>query len=398
MHRLFLLVGLFCFVYLSQAQPIKTRELYPFVQLQQGNFQEVLAYFDTHHENHYKLDFLLAQTEAAYQLGLYEKALASCQEIEKIKVNASTRYQVKIYLKCNDYLNAQKELLKNLQSTDKISLFDLFHDKAYEKIVNTSFLDSILKTNLYSATEKQMYRAEQLFAEENFTEALFLVQEIISRNNNLHQAFYLHSKISKSLNDHKKALETINKAIAITKIPGDYFYHRAKLYDEMEDDESALADIEKAIYKKPYQVNFYLLKSKLLYEVGRYSESIALVDDLLLLMPQNTSLLIIKAKSLYHDKKLLEALATINKSFEQKQLKEQYELRGDIYSATGTWEYAESDYSMYLDIDPFNGDIYAKKGYARLKAGDKQGACYDWEKGKRYGSIEAIKYWQKYCP
>jgi tetratricopeptide (TPR) repeat protein len=398
MHRLFLFIGLLCFVYLSQAQPIKTSELYPFVQLQQGNFQEVLAYFDTHHENHYKLDFLLAQTEAAYQLGLYEKALAWCQEIEKIKVNASTRYQVKIYLKRNDYSNAQKLLLKNLQSTDKISLFDLFHDKAYEKIDNTSFLDSILKTNLYSATEKQMYRAEQLFAEENFTEALFLVQEIISRNNNLHQAFYLHSKISKSLNDYKKALETINKAIEITKIPGEYFYHRAKLYDEMDDNESALADIEKAIYKKPYQVNFYLLKAKLLFEVGRYSESIALVDDLLLLMPQNTSLLISKAKSLYHDNKLLEALATINKSFEQKQLKEQYELRGDIYSATGTWEYAVSDYAMYLDIDPFNGDIYAKKGFARLKTGDKEGACYDWEKGKRYGSIEAIKYWQQYCP
>ncbi|MDY6801450.1 MAG: hypothetical protein SVU94_09520 [Bacteroidota bacterium] len=398
MHRLFFLTGLLGFVYLSQAQPIKTSELYPFVQLQQENYHEVLTYLETKNENHHKIDFFLAQTEAAYQLGLYEKALAYCQEIEKIKVNASTRHQVKIYLKLNDYSYAQKKLLKNLQSNDKILLFDLFHDKAYEKMVNTSFLDSILKTNLYSATEKQIYRAEQLFAEENLTEALFLVQEIISRNNNLHQAFYLHSKISKSLNDNKKALETINKAIAITKIPGDYFYHRAKLFDEMDDDESALADIEKAIYKKPYQVNFYLLKAKLLLEVGRYKESVSLIDDLLPLMPQNTSLLIIKAKSLYHDNKMLEALATINESFKQNPLKEQYELRGDIYSATGTWEYAVSDYSMYLDINPFNGDIYAKKGYARLKTGDKEGACYDWEKGKRYGSIEAIKYWQQYCP
>lgn len=398
MHRLLLLIGWLCFVYLSQAQPIKISELYPFIKLQQENYHEVLTYSETKNENHQMIDILLAQTEAAYQLGLYEKALDFCKKIEKIEVNASTSYQVKIYLKLNDYSYAQKELLKNLQSNDKISLFDLFNDKDYEKIINTSFLDSILKTNLYSATEKQIFRVEQLYKQENFTEALFLVQEIISRNKNLHQGFYLHSKISKSLNDNKKALETINKAIEITKIPGDYFYHRAKLFDEMDDDKSALADIEKAIYKKPYQVNFYLLKAKLLFEVGRYKESVSLVDELLPLMPQNTSLLIIKAKSLYHDNKMLEALATINESFKQNQLKEQYELRGDIYSATGTWEYAVSDYSMYLDIDPFNGDIYAKKGYGRLKTGDKKGACYDWEKGKRYGSIEAIKYWQQYCP
>lgn len=397
MYRLFLLIGFLGYVLFSQAQPVKTGELYPFVQLQQGNYQQAFDTLEYLTQNEQNSHYYLAQIESSIQLGLYPKALEICNSLEKMKRNASTAWQVKIFLKRNDYTSAQKALLKNLQSNHKISLFDLFDDKDYEKLIHSSFLDSILKTKLYSATEKQIYRAEQLYEQEKFTEALFLIQEIIHRNNNLHQAFYIHSKISNALKDYNKALETINKAIEISKIPVQYFFQRAKLYDKMGDYEGALSDIEKAIYKDPYQVDFYLLKAELLFKVGRYNQSITIIDDLLPLMPHHASLLMIKSKSLYHDKKLLEALATVNESFERKESKEQYELRGDIYSATGTWEYAISDYSMYLDYDPFNGDIYAKKGYGRFKTGDMKGACYDWNKGKRYGSIDAIRYWAKFC-
>lgn len=397
MIRLLFFIALFCFFNNLEAQPIKTRELYPFVQLQQGNYQQAFDTLQQLNFNEQKSDYFLAQIEAAIHLGLYQKALEVCNKLEKIEKNASTAYQAKLFLKLNNYPSAQNVFIKNLQSDYKISLFDLFNDKDFEKFVHTDFLDSILKTQLYSVTEKQIYRAEQLYGQGKFTEALFLVQEIISRNNNLHQAFYLQSKISNSLKDQKKALEAINKAIDITKVPVEYFYQRALLHQKMGNYKSALTDIEKVTYKNPFQVDYYLLKAKLLFEAGKYNESNFLADALITLMPQNPDLLIVKAKSLYHDKQLLEALATINESFEKRKSKEQFELRGDIYTTTGTWEYALSDYSMFLDFDPYNGNIYAKKGYARLKTGDIKGACYDWSKGKRYGSIDAIKYWDKYC-
>ncbi|MFP4025155.1 MAG: tetratricopeptide repeat protein [Thiohalospira sp.] len=397
MIRLLFFIGFFCLFTNLDAQQLKTRELYPFVQLHQGNYQQA---FDTLQQlslNAQKSNYFLAQIEAAIHLGLYQEALEVCNKLEKIEKNASTAYQTKLFLKLNDYPSAQNALLKNLQSDCKISLFDLFNDKDFEKLMHTPFIDSILKTQFYSTTEKQIFRVEQLYGQGKFTEALFLVQEIISRNHNLHQAFYLHSKISIALKDQKKAIETINKAIEITKVPVEYFYQRAILHQKMGDYKSALADIEKVIYKDPYHAGYYLLKAELLFEAGKYSESKSLADALVTLMPKNADLLIVKAKSLFHDKQLMQALVTINESFEKRESKEQFELRGDIYAATGTWEYALRDYSMVLDFDPYNGNIYAKKGYARLKTGDIKGACYDWSKGKRYGSIDAIKYWDKYC-
>ncbi len=82
---------------------------------------------------------------------------------------------------------------------------------------------------------------------------------------------------------------------------------------------------------------------------------------------------------------------------EIKTSKQAFELRGDIYMATNTYEFAVRDYSMFLDIEPYNGSIYTKKGLARLNLGNKKGACSDWEKAKRYGSYDAVRYLEKYC-
>jgi tetratricopeptide (TPR) repeat protein len=380
-----------------EAQTLHPEELYPFIQLKNGNYQEVIDYYIHHPENPPKVFDYLARAEAAWQLGLYDKALDLCQEIEKMKKNASTPLQIKIYLHHNDYSKAQKSFLKNVESFEKISLFTLFNDPCYQKLIHTDFLDSILKADLYSDEEKQIFKVEQLIHHEKLTEALFLVQEVISRNNHLHRAYYLHSVISATLNDNRKALAMINEALALTKVPADYFLQRASLLVEDNHFEEALTDIEKVIRKEPYEVNHYLYKAEILHDLGRYDEALSLATDLLTLMPQNSNLLILKARSLYQSHQMLEALKTVNVSFEYRQSLEQFVLRGDIYSATGTWEYALSDYSMGVDIDPFNGDLYAKKGYARLKTGDLQGACYDWKKGKRYGSHKAVRYWDTYC-
>ncbi|MFO7828283.1 MAG: tetratricopeptide repeat protein, partial [Bacteroidales bacterium] len=282
-------------------------------------------------------------------------------------------------------------------SSSKLSLFELLTDKNYEKLVNTEFLDSILKSGIYISEEKQLYKVEQLIHHKKYTDALFLAQEVILRNSNYHKAYYLRSVISSEMNDLNKALNDINRALEITKVPAKYYFQRAQLLAKKNDYQNALADIKKVIRKEPYHTEYYLFKAELLFQLERYNEVVSIIDALLPLMPDNPEVLILKAKTLYHDQKFLEALKVVNESFDYRQSKNQFELRGDIYSATNTYAYAIQDYSMYLDIEPYNGDIYAKKGYARLKTGDKTGACSDWEKGKRYGSYEAIKYWEKYC-
>jgi len=397
MIRLFFIVGFMCFYQSLVAQTIDKQVLYSFVQLQNGSYQEALQALEELNRKEPNPDFYFAQIEAAFHLQRYGEAIELCNKLEKLKPNSTLAFQTKIYLAIDDYKSAQNSLLQNLKTLNKLPLFDLLNNKDYEKLVHTPFLDSVLKSDLYSAADKQIYRVQQLYQQQNYTEALFLVQEIISREENFHKAYFLHSKISNALGDSRKALHMINKALEITRVPVEYYDQKAKLLIEKNNYAEALNIVKKIIRKNPYHFPNYFLAAKLSYHLDYDDKATDLVNELLAVDPDNPEVLILKARILYKDNRYLKALQTVNESFDIKKTKEQYELRGDIYSATGTWEYAVSDFSMYLDIEPFNGYIYAKKGYARFKNSDKKGACYDWEKGKRYGSIDAVRYWDKYC-
>ncbi|MFO7827054.1 MAG: hypothetical protein R6V23_00415, partial [Bacteroidales bacterium] len=178
MHRLFLASIFLFIVNLTIAQQIKTSELYPFVQLQKGNYRAALDTLERLNHNRQNIDFYLAQIEATYQLQQYQKSLKTCHQIEKIKPNISATYQTKIYLKIDDYQSAKAALIRNLNSSSKLSLFELLTDKNYEKLVNTEFLDSILKSGIYISEEKQLYKVEQLIHHKKYTDALFLAQEV----------------------------------------------------------------------------------------------------------------------------------------------------------------------------------------------------------------------------
>jgi tetratricopeptide (TPR) repeat protein len=155
--------------------------------------------------------------------------------------------------------------------------------------------------------------------------------------------------------------------------------------------------VNKLLRLNPYNPDFYILKAEALLNNSEFDNAIIQADFYLELYPQNSEALYIKASSCFQKGENLEALKYINESLANTKSIKKFELRGDIYMKTATFHFAEVDYSMALDLDARNGDMWAKKGFARYQTGNKTGACADWEKGKRYNSITAIEYLEKYC-
>ncbi len=379
------------------SQNIRIRELQTFVDIKQGNYSKAVDSLDILISENPDPEFYLAKVEAFYELGNYQKALEYCNELDKIKQFYSSEYKVKIFLSISDSENAKIALEENLRSKYKISLFDLMNNIEFAGIYNLGLDQYILSANFYSQTEKQIYQVERLIQNNKYTQALFVVNEILSRNNNIAQAHYLKSRIAYFEGDLQGALQSINSAIELKKSRSEYLKQRVTLNKEINKYNAALQDINKLTRIDPYEIDSYIIKADLLFKTENFDKAINLTNSILKVLPENPDVLYLSSKSYFKNKDYFEALKAINQSMQIKSNKDFYELRGDIYSATNTYEYAIRDYSMYLDIEPYNGDIYAKKGFARLKLGDKKGACSDWEKGKRYGSYEAIVYLEKYC-
>lgn len=396
-NRFIYILIIILFPVILSSQNIRVRELQTFVDIRQGNYSKAVNLLDILISESPNPEFYLAKVEVFYELGNYQKALEYCNKLDKLKQFYSSEFKVKIFLSLSDPENAKNALEENLRSKYKISLFDLMNNIEFAGIYNLGLDQYILSGNFYSQTEKQIYQVERLIQDDKYTQALFVVNEILSRNYNIAQAHYLQSKIAYFEGDLHGALQSINSAIELKKSNSEYLKQRVTLNKEINEYGVALQDINKIIRIKPYEIDNYIIKADLLFKIENFNTAINLTNSILKILPENPDVLYLSSRSYYKNNDYFEALKAINKSLQIKSNKDFYELRGDIYSATNTFEYAIRDYSMYLDIEPYNGDIYAKKGFARLKLGDKKGACSDWGKGKRYGSYDAITYLEKYC-
>lgn len=398
MNKIYLIILLTIFNVIDiNAQQADSNILMPFVLIEKGDYREAVDSISVLLKNKTDIDLLIARANAYLQLNQRDKAIDDFKTIEKLKKGRGALHLSEIYLQQNRIDEAENTLVENLKSDNKISLYQLLTNPKFKKIHDSEFMDSILKTNLFSATEKQLYKIEKQIALGNFTEAFFLANEVINRNSNVAEAFYLLCQINLHNSDLIQAKKNIDQALYLKTNNTDYLLLRINISMQLEEYSEALSDINKVLRINPYYCDGYLLRAKILLKNANIDQAIQQADFYLKLYPQNSDALYIKAASYFHKGEDFEALRYINQSLEQYKSVEQYELRGDIYMKTLTFNFAELDYSLALDLDGRNGELWSKKGLSRFLAGNKSGACADWEKGKRYNSKKAIEYLEIYC-
>jgi len=376
----------------SKSQSIKVNELLPFVKIDKGEYTTALALLDELIKENTKIEFFKAKIDVLINLEQYPEALLICDQLDKINPENSGRERIKIYQQSGTYQELETEVVKNKKSRDKISLYDYLTNEDY-----TIAQDIALKKNQYTLIEKQIYQTRLLVDNEKYSQALFIVEEILAQGTTDSEVFFLQSKIAYGLKDYKKSNYAIVKAISLNPTQTAYYRQKALINLKIGNYNAALESANKLIRKEEYVVDNYILKLEILVADNQFEESSILSNILLELIPENKKVLMLNGKSLFKTGDYLGALKSTNHLLEIEKTKEAFELRGDVYMATNTFQFAEYDYSMYLDIYPLNGDVYAKKGFARYKQGNLKGACSDWEKGIRYGSYNAIKYKEQYC-
>jgi tetratricopeptide (TPR) repeat protein len=74
-----------------------------------------------------------------------------------------------------------------------------------------------------------------------------------------------------------------------------------------------------------------------------------------------------------------------------------YNSRGIVRAALEKSDLALGDFSMSLDINPNQPDLYMNRAQLRLAGGDTDGACHDWKRALGMGNAKAADLLYKYC-
>lgn len=250
-------------------------------------------------------------------------------------------------------------------------------------------------------TKKEMANEEVLYLlkQEKMFEALELADASIKKYKKSHQLLASRANVYASLDNNKAAVSNYNKAIKLSKRNADYFIERGKAYLKLEKFEKALADFEKAIKYSDTHLELYLLKAEVYIGIEKYNKALSEINTFLEYLPNDANAIRLCADVHYQKGAYKEAVNYYSSFMQIDSLANAqiYLLRGNALLKDHQYHKAYNDYSMGLDLDPYNPMLYLQRGYARLRTGKYKGACADWERADQMGSLEAKKNILQFC-
>ena len=182
----------------------------------------------------------------------------------------------------------------------------------------------------------------------------------------------------------QKAVQSLNKAIAMDPEYARAYYNRAGTYYDRQQWDRALDDLDKAIETEPL-AGFYFVRADTHSNLGHYGQADEDYSKAIELSRDATT----QARSLYnrallryyhlgeHEKGLADFTQAIklDPGFAMA-----YRARGAVYREQERWEEAARDYSKAIELEPGNAGAYSGRGDVYTQLGKLEEALQDYNK------------------
>lgn len=346
------------------------------------------------------------EAEILYYLGLaqfalrnYPAAREAFYETEIREKGMGSFYLAKTEMKLSHPQQALKYLRIHLDSKYRNDEADILLDE------DISALQEMPEWQQLWA-EKKWYSPR----DETFKEALFLKKngqqlEAINLLNQLEKQGYERSRVQfekatiyDELGNQKAARSALKDATRSDVRNLDAFLELARHQIEQGDHEEAINSLNRVIRQDPARFDAYTLRADARSAEGDLQGALEDVELYLTYFPESDSTIYQKGLIQYEHGKYLDAIQAFNRALELNNGKADYYFaRGVTYTSTGTIRYAEKDFSMALDLDPLNGEIWYEKAKVSDRLGKRSVACHCYQKAYQYGVFEAGEFVDKLC-
>mgnify|MGYP006285604017 CR=1 FL=1 len=391
---------LLCFFasFMVHAQEWKAHYLKGAASFEKQQIDRALNYLDSALQNRENIQVLDLQAAILLKKKDLNAALKTLQRMNYLSRGAADYQLAVLYAKKEHPDSAFYFLERHLSSRFQEKQSSLEEEKAFLSLQLDERWNELVNDFYGNERDIAYYKVEELLAEDDLIEALQLSNTYLRENNDWHEMYSLRARILTSMGELDKALDDLNVAFDIRKGIQENYRLRAKLNAQMGNYKMAADDFRKYLYRNPTDFPVYLDYAEVEAASGDFDAAHDILDEYAQWFPEDDELIYVRAKIYTEQGKYLQTLRLTGKLIEKDPSKTKYfELRGDSYVATKTYRYALGDYSMGLDLEPRNADLYFKKGNVRYLMKDIDGACKDWEKASRYGHREAAKKYVDHC-
>lgn len=367
--------------------------------LQSGNYDESINYLTSaikYDPNNALL--YLKRGEAYYKSGLLNDALTDFEETNILDENTADFWISKTYALLGDEEKSLIYLKKHLNSRYRIEEKTIKKDDAFNNLQYSDGWYNLWQEDWYTEEENTEEEIDYLMKKELFLDAIALLDEKISASEDPHKLYAYRARVNIKLGNFKGAVIDWEKAIAIERRIPDYYIERGKAYSGLGKFKNAVDDFTRVLRQDPAHFSLYLERANAYAQLKEFTPAIRDVVTYLKYFENDQDAIALCGDLHYRNENYIEALKYFNRNLKLDNTKaEYYKDRGKTYLKTRTYKFAINDLSMALDLSPYDGETYLFKGIARFDSGDKEGACSDWNKARKYGEMRAVEYLLEYC-
>lgn len=363
-----------------------------------GMFGDAIA--ATGNSHRYGDDFRFAglRGEAFIASGDNNRAIISFNESNMILEASGELGLARVYALLNDSKSSAYHLELHLKSSFRLPQRELQLDNYLKRIDESSEWKALWKRDWYTQLEEGVAEVEYLLEKNRDEEAATVAESFSGIYKDRAEVDYINGLLSFNNGRFENAAaqlkESIDKDQGKFKVWELYIESLGSAGDYV----SAVNASGKAIDIFPERLSFYISRVEFLRKSGERSSAMVEVSDLLEYYPDNEKLVDLAGKIAFETRNYSQALKYLSDNIESHPGSPMhYSARGDVYLATQTWEFAIVDYTMALDLDPYNGDVYYKKGTALIEMGNIKDACHDLKAALKLGNRKASQLISKLC-
>jgi len=297
--------------------------------------------------------------------------------------------------------NAHKSLVfleENLKSEFRVSERLIMADATFNGIENTTEWRKFWSIDRYSEAELLLSEVQYLIGIGKVDEARETVLARKSTQIPRHESLYSEALVSFASGQYQAAANLLTSE-ASTGLSG---FMRDKLladsYYELGNYNLAISMMTNLIADEIPDAEIFIRRARCYDAISDYPKSLSDIDFYLAIFPTSEIALNFAGAICIKAGDNKGALKYLNVNLEANPNSiEAFRSRGEVWTSTRMWDYAVSDFSMALDLDPFDSEIWLNKGISLLNMGKREEACHDFRQSMRLGNRKASEYVNKNC-